>query len=204
MKNRVILSIVIIIVGIAGVAAFAYFSSFHKVAITFSSDVSSVIVYKEGGDQIDSLSAARDISLQNGNYYIVPDGEKVSKDKVRFTVQDTDITLEVDPDYSTAYLNNLLESEQSQINKAATEAFPTIATEYTIEDSTLYGHGEWFGALLIKNVTDERDIRDFYRILLHKEGGEWKVVNKPELVLTKAEFKNVPVDVITAINELAE
>lgn len=204
MKKRVILSVIIIAVAIAGALALAYFSSFHKVSLSFSSDVTGASVHKEKGDIVGKLTGAGDISLQDGTYYIVPEGEKVSKDKIPLIVKDKDQSIAVDPDYSTTYLSSSLRKEQSAITSEITSRFPLVATNYTVQSGTLLHHGEWYGALLVQNVSDIRDERDFYRILLHKESNTWKVVKNPELVLTKVEFNGVPEKILDAVNQLSE
>jgi len=204
MKKRIIISIVIILLGIAGMVAFTYLSSLHKVSVTFSKDVTSATVYDEKGGEVKKIGKAGDITLQNGNYNIVPDGEKISKEKIPLVVKDTNQSINLDPDYSKDFLGNALKNEQTAITKEMTSSFPLIATDYSIQDGTLLHHGEWYAALLTRNVSDIRDVRDFYRILLHKESDSWKVVEKPELVLTKSEFKDVPVKIIDAVNQLSE
>lgn len=204
MKKRIILSIIIILIGIAGALVFAYFSSFHKVSLSLGKDVTGITVHQEKGDETGRLAAAGDISLQNGNYYIVPEGEKISKEKIPFTVKDIDQSIEIDPDYSAAFLDDTLKKEQAAITSEMTTRFPLITQDYSVQGGTLLHHGEWYGALLAKNVSDIRDVRDFYRILLHKESGSWKVINKPELVLTKSEFRDVPDKIIDAVNQLSE
>jgi flagellar basal body-associated protein FliL len=204
MKKRIIIAVIVILVGIAAVAAYAYFASFHKVTVSFSPDVTSATLYKEDGKEIEKVSTAKEVLLQNGTYYAVPEGQKVSDKEITFTVKDSGLELALDPDYSTDFLQQTLVKEQSAITTAATTSLPLIAQSYSIEEGTLYRHGEWFGALLIQKTADIRDERDFYRIILHKESDTWKVVGKPELVMTKVEFKNVPASVLKSVNQLTQ
>lgn len=203
MKNRIIIAVVIIVAGLAGIAAYAYFGSFHKVSVTFSKDVSSAIIYTEKGGEVKNLSMAGDISLQNGNYYVIPGGQKVAKDKITFEVMGKNTTLALDPDYSTDVLAATLATQQPAITEAAESAFPLIAESYTMGSNTLYRHGEWFGALLTQK-DDVRNELDYYRIILHKDSGTWKVVGKPELVMLKADYKDVPESVLGYVNLLSQ
>lgn len=204
MKKRIILSIVIILIGIAGALVFAYFSSLHKVSLSFSEDVTGATIHKEKGEKIEQLTTASDISLQSGKYYIVPEGEKISKEKILFTVKDVNQSITINPDYSTEFLSESLKKEQSAITNEMVGSFPLIAQNYSVQNGALIHHGEWYGALLVQNVNDIRDERDFYRILLKKESGSWKVIKKPELVLTKSEFSGVPDKIIDTVNQLSE
>jgi len=204
MKNRIILSVVVIVIGLAGIAAFAYFSSQHKVSVSFSKEVTGATIFTEKGDEVKKLSSAGDVSLQNGDYYVVPDGQKVSKEKIEFSIKDKDQTLSLDPDYSIEYLATTYVNEQPAITNAATTAFPLITQGYDMTGGTLYHYGEWFGAIVVPKVSDPRDQPDYYRILLHKQNNTWKVVNSPVFVLTKSEFKDVPASVLQAVNQLTQ
>jgi len=203
MKNRIIIAVVIVLIAIAGVVGIIYFASFHKISVAFSTDVSGATVFKEKGEEIKKLTAAGEISLQDGNYYIIPGGEKVSKDKIPFSVEGDSLDITLDPDYSSEFLKKALAGEQAAITAAAKKAFPLIAQSYSIDQGTLYRHGEWFGAILTQN-TDTRNEMDFYRIILHKEADTWKVVQKPELALTSTEFKDIPAGVLNAVNQLTQ
>lgn len=203
MKNRIILIIVIVLVIVGAVLGYLYFRSFHKVNIAFSPDMSATTIFTEKGEEIKKLSSSGEISLQSGNYYTVPDGQKISKEKITFSIKDDNQTVSIDPDYSAEYLAVSLVNERDTIATTAKAAFPLIAQSYTIEQGTLYHHGEWFGALLTKNG-DPRDQPDYYRIALHKENGTWKVIGTPVLVMTKADFKEIPANILKAINQLAQ
>jgi hypothetical protein len=201
MKNRIILSVVIILVGIAGILGFNYYSSFHKVSIAFSPDMNGATIFKESGDEVKRLSSSGDISVQNGNYYIIPEGEKVSKEKINFSIKDSEQSLTLDPDYSTDYLDVALVNEQTAITAALTATFP-VSTEYSTTESKLYYKGEWYGAILTQNVSDPSEEPDTYKVVLHKKDGVWRVINSPVLVLTKSDFKDVPLRILKAINRL--
>ncbi|HEX6416323.1 MAG TPA: hypothetical protein VFZ62_02245 [Candidatus Saccharimonadales bacterium] len=215
MKKLVILSIAIILLAAATFAGLAYYNSFHKVTVTLSSDVKAALIYKinpeEGhnhevhGDELQKLTASGELSLQNGSYFIIPEGEKVAKDEIAFTVKDEDTSVSVTPGYSKEYLASVLKTEQPAINEAIGEAFPAQMQSHTVEKGTIFKKGEWFGALLVSNNPnlDLRSQTDFYRIILNKVDGSWKIVGTPQLVLTTSEFKDVPDDILREVNKLA-
>jgi len=215
MKKLVILFIVIIVLAAATFAGLAYYNSFHKVTLTLGSDVSAALIYKinpeEGhnhevhGDELQKVTKSGELSLQNGSYFVIPEGEKVAKDEIAFTVKDEDMSVSITPGYSREYLDELLKTEEAAINTAVTAAYPTQMQTRTIEKGTIFKKGEWFGALLVSNDPnlDLRSQTDYYRIILNKADGEWKVVGMPQLVLTTAEFKDVPDDILREVNKLA-
>lgn len=212
MKKLIIIAISIIVIAIISAFAFMQVSSYHKVTFAFGDDVTGATLFriKESeagnheiaGDEIQKITATSEVSLQNGGYYVVPEGEKVSKSDISFTVADQDMTVDVKPGYSDEFLKSAYVKEKPAIETAMKQAFPLIASDYTPEQGALYGKADWYGAILTKKVADPRDERDFYRIVMHKANGDWKVINQPELVLTSAQFKDVPVEVLRSVNKL--
>lgn len=212
MKKFIIISIIVILLAGATIAALVYFNSFQKVSIVLGEGVTSAHLHKVDpekghsheivGDDLQELTASGELSLQNGSYFIIPEGDKISKEEIGFTVNGSPLTVEVKPGYSEEYLSSVLKTEEPTITTAITERFPAEAQNYTVTKGTLYEKADWYGALLVRKVSDPRDQRDYYRIVLHKQNDVWQVVNTPQLVLTSAEFKDVPVDVLRAINQL--
>jgi hypothetical protein len=214
MKKLVILLIAVTLVAAATIAGLMYYNSFHKVTVTLGDDVSAALIYKinpeEGhnhevhGDELQKLSASGELSLQNGSYFIIPEGEKVAKDEISFTVKDADMPVSVAPGYSRGYLDELLKTEKTAIEAAITSAYPAQMQTRTVEKGTLYKKGEWYGALLASNDPnlDLRSQTDYYRIILQKTDGAWKIINVPQLVLTTAEFKDVPQEILRDVNNM--
>lgn len=215
MKKLVILLTITALVAAATIGGLMYINSFHKVTVTLGDDVSAALIYKvnpeEGhnhevhGDELQKITASGDLSLQNGSYFIIPEGDKVAKDEISFSVKDEDTTVSVAPGYSREYLDELAKTEKAAIEVAIISAYPSQMQVRTIEKGILYQKGEWYGALLVSNEPnlDLRSQTDYYRIVLNKVNGSWKVVNAPQLILTSAEFKDVPEDILRELNKLA-
>ena len=212
MKKLIIIAISIIVIAIISAFVLMQVSSYHKVTFAFGDDVTGGTLFriKESeagnheiaGDEIQKITASSEVSLQNGGYYVIPEGEKVSKYDISFTVADQDMSVDVKPGYSADYLKAAYAKELPAIQAAMNQAFPLIASGYTPAQGALYEKADWYGAILTKKVADPRDERDFYRIVMHKTNGIWKVIEQPELVLTSAQFKDVPVDVLRSVNKL--
>lgn len=214
MKKLAIFSIIIMALTAGTVATIIYINSFQKVSVTLGEDVTEATLYKvnpeEGhdheikGDPQQKITKSGELSLQNGAYYIIPEGEKISKEEITFTVDNGPLSVDVRPSYSDEYLISLLNSEQAAITQVITDKFPSNMANYVIKEGALYKKGEWYGALLMSNASnpDLRSQSDYYRIILHKENGVWSVVQTPQLVLSAAEFKDVPADILRAVNKL--
>ena len=48
------------------------------------------------------------------------------------------------------------------------------------------------------------DTGDIYHVILLKKDGQWSIVHKPTLVLTTAEFKDVPLDILQDANRMGD
>lgn len=213
MKKYIIIALSVIAIAIITAFIFVQTGSYHKVTFSFGEDVTGGTLYGiDGetadhtikGDELQKITNGSEVSLANGGYYVIPEGEKVAKDLISFTVADKDMTVNITPGYSSDYLKSAYATEQPAIQAAMDAAFPLIATAYTAKQGALYEKADWYGAILTKNVADPRDERDFYRIVMHKTENGWKVIGKPELVLTSAEFKDVPVALLRSVNKLSQ
>lgn len=98
-------------------------------------------------------------------------------------------------------LQEKLATESPTIIGVLTTKYPKIATDYTIINSKLYKEGEWFGALLQYKGVDTLN-RDTLRVLMQKKEGEWILrTEPPEIILSAKKYKDVPKDILKAINQ---
>lgn len=210
MKKIIIILIVLSIGVIAGVSGVAYVRSFHKVTFTLSSDVSQAILYRSAasknggpGAALQTITSSTIVSLQDGSYYLAPKGDKIASDSIPFTVKGQDTAVAVNPAYSPAYLSSLLAAELPTISAALSINLQPALAQYSLVQPRLYEKGEWFGALLTKKVSDPRDQRDYYRVVMQKQNGKWGVIHRPDLILTTSTYPNVPIDILKNVNRLA-
>lgn len=181
-----------------------YLLSFHKITFSVQKEVSGATVYRSNGQKVKYLEESGTVLLRTGEYYVTPEGENVSQDKINFTVTGGDITVTIDPDYTKEYLAKLLVDERPLIKTTITEKYPTLISGYVIQKETLYKKGEWLGALLVPKVENPRNQKTPYHIVLHKKDGKWEVIRRPEYVLTSSRYSEVPIDILRQINSLVE
>ena len=145
----------------------------------------SLVQNVDGRMQLVYADGITDVSAQ---YPIAVDGDSVySKD--------------IDPDYSKAYLENILKSEKDNILKVIENIYPNEKYDYNISSSELFKKGEWFGAI-INRRTNRFDSTDLYLIIMNKTDGKWSMVHYPEIVVTKTNFPDVPIEVLNSVNNL--
>lgn len=204
MKKRIIISICILLVGIASVVGANYFLSFHSVSVSLGDATKSATIYTSSGKEIKQLSSSGKITLREGNYYIIPTGDHITTDKITFTVEKNDKNITINPPYSKEYLATELTKELPAIQAALTAKYPTLITNYILKSGALYERGDWFGGLLAPKVNDIRDRRSPYRVVLHKKDTSWEVVRRPEYTLSASRYKEVPTNVLRAVNAIVE
>lgn len=98
-------------------------------------------------------------------------------------------------------LEEKLIKEQSVINGVLVGKFPLVATDYTVNKGQLFDKGQWYGTTLTYKGQDINN-RDTLRVLMHKEGGVWKLLTTPPRpLLSIKEFPDVPKTILQAINK---
>ena len=198
----IIISIVTLII-ISGIFASSYFLSLHNVDFIVKQNNLTIDIYKKADKtKINSFKSEKfSLSLSKGDYYYIINSVNFDNTEHIFSIDNSNIIITVDPNYSATYLAKLLSIEQDNILSVIKTAYPTIISSYTITNTTLFKKGEWCGAI-IEKVINSRDIADPYRVILKKENNKWIMVHYPEIVVTKTNFPDVPVEVLTAVNNL--
>lgn len=210
-KNIILLSITGVIAAalIIGGFAFRYYSSFHKVTIDVQKGDLTVDVYQAqpGVDEHDASSGIKqgtvkgsgELNLQQGDYYILPQGKKYDPTEIPFSVNDKDITVKVSPGYSLEYLAAELTKELPAIKAAITAKYPIATSNFRLNDGKLYEDGTWYGTTLTQYAQPGQN-GDVYRTVLHKVNGSWQFAAAPELVLSTPLHKDIPESILSDLN----
>lgn len=202
------LTIVILGVGIILLAVvpfvIQYLLSFSAVTFDVKSPAAARL-YRVVGEENEQLSQAINnpvtIPLQNGDYCIEPTAENYETTPVCFTVQDKDLSIEVDPSYTRLYLEGLLQDQVGAINKLIEETYKEVIGGFVLNKGTLLGRGDWYGTTLTQKVA-KGEQGDVYRVLLKKEGGNWIIVAYPQIILNKFDYPDVPYNILDKVNRL--
>jgi hypothetical protein len=193
---------------IAGGFAYQYYNSFKKVSIVIQKQDITADVYMrnpnndDSGDdtKVGTVKSAQVLSLQPAKYYAVPEGDKYDNSQISFTVSDKNITIVVNPGFSSTYLTSQLTQELSAIKSVITTKYPTIINGYTINTGKLYLDGSWYGTTLVQQSPGAGQSGDVYRTVLHKVNGTWQFIATPELVLTAPSHSSVPESILSDLN----
>jgi hypothetical protein len=207
MKKYIILALVILAIIAAGWGIYEFFQ-YKNTTFTLSSDVTKVDVYVEDENVEEKKLAGTatksnpTIKLRVGSYEYVPEGNKIAKDTKQFSVKN-DSTVTVDPDYSETYLDSIAIAELPALAAALSDKYPEQMKQFTANNTKLFGKGSWAGILLTPVGMDPQSPGGYYRVLAEKKSGTWSLIGKPEIVLTKYNTPNVPIEMLTSVNSIA-
>lgn len=195
---------ILIILALIALAGFTWWgiTELQKVTVMFqlSSDVNSLKIIRENQD-VRTITQNDSIRLQKGDYTLQTEGEKIGATTQNETI-DVNRTIIIDPDYSANYLEQQYRGQADSVQNALVQAFPSQMRQFTIVKATLFKKGEWAGGVITPRNLDSQNPERIYRFVAQRTGDNWKIINKPQPILTKFTFSTVPVDVLKNINLL--
>jgi hypothetical protein len=179
-------------------------ASFHNLDIVMPNNLDAT-VYKviDGKNQtIKSLNTSTTLSLQAGDYCAVITDTKYDVSPVCISLSSSDASISLNPHYSDSYLASQLTSElKSQLHLIISQKYSAIINGYTLGNGQLLGDGEWYATTLTTKVAPN-DRGDYYRVLLKKDGNTWQIIAFPQLALSRFDYPNVPVEILSDANRL--
>lgn len=206
-KRNIFLVILLVLVLLIPYGIFSYFSSTQPVQIEYknTSTVEIKQLQKTGEDKVikDIKSSGQSVRLKkNQDYFVSYKGSPGFADgKIEFRVTPDKTKVSINPYYSDGKLKDLLANEQSQIQQALKEKYPSTIGQYQIQAGKLYRWGEWYGTTLKYTGPDQLNT-DTLRVVLKKENNTWKVAtDPPDITLSKYVYPGVPEDILRDINK---
>jgi hypothetical protein len=195
--------IVLVFVVVTTTVGWLYVRDSSLPSVTLDMKGSSYSLYNSVDKKvITEISSPTTIKLHDGYYCGVATDSKYDDTPLCFSVFQTDTSYTFDADYSSTYTQELNSSEQPSANAALKEKYADIIKNFTICDGSLYAKGTLYGTAIIEKSASLNDSNDVYRVILKKEGSAWVVINKPVIVLDKATFSEIPLDILKKINNL--
>lgn len=205
MRRTIILAVIGLAIIIAAVVITREVLSYKQVSFDIKDPTTEITIYdRETGGEVAKAKNNDNIKLKIGSYHYTPHGERVDRSPVNFSVDDeSEQTVTVDPAYSTEYLATLAKGQDSEIKKLMSSKYPAVMPKYNINRVELFNHGEVAGALLTPKGMDNNNPDAFYRAALRKKDGNWQLIGKPQVVLTKFNSPDVDMGVMEKINNMA-
>ena len=211
-KKFIVIAGVVIAAGIAiyfGVSFLLSCLSLREVTFNLNRDVDSAVVYRGGYSETQPEKMAElsepttTVRLHDGQYLVVPSGQNVSPEPIDVTVDAGTRSVDINPNYSAEYLNNLREKDDANITDIIRGQLGSdIADGYEIAPGQLFKNGEWYGTTLLLLVNPVSFNFDQYRIIMHREATGWKILVSPRLTISYKDFPDVPKDIIDSVNRM--
>lgn len=207
--NRKIIAFIVTVVVLSGlISVVAYILSFRT--ITFSidrKDLSLAVYAASDRDHKNKIGEIRDkdtLRLQEGSFQAIPTDPNYDNLPLYFNVEKGDKNVDLNPAYSQARLDSLLEENLAALRSLLVRTYPQISKGYELAKGKLYREGQWYATTLTQIPESRGDVGDIYHVLLLKKDGQWVIVHKPSLILTTAELKDVPLDILQDANRMGD
>ncbi len=211
MNRRIVLIIGIVITFVViGLIAYGILTSTpQKVTITFDNKEGGVTLSlyhaKDGtstdtsGPAIQTITSNVPFSITKGVYIIKASGMNIDASPMSITVGDTPITKTFTVSYSTDYLSQLLDKNQTALTSLIFSKYPSVPSTYTLQEGRLFDQGEWYGTALVYKGSDT-DNRDTLHLIAHLVNDQWSLATEPDITLNKIDYPNIPEDVLRQTN----
>ena len=220
--NRLIkLAIIPIILVVVFVGWIMHSRSFQKLTISFADQNAnmSVKIYRlpTADDDANPESFMKDeylaheldkdgsIKLKKGKYLISSVANADYAPQISTVdLNDQPQSVIINPGYTSTKLAVLLQTESPILRQLITSQFPATS-QYDIGQGKLYERGDWYGTTLRPKQTEEQsrvNYIDVYRLVAHKENGQWKIVTSPpRLVISRLDYPEIPRDILIEVNK---
>lgn len=199
-KNTLMITVITIAV-LAVMGILLYLQSLKTVKFDVKkSDLTIKIEPEKSNAEVGKFTGRSELRLQEGKYKAVVQNENYDNTPIVFEVKGNNTTQVIDPNYSSAYLAELLKPEQAAINKVISDAYPKVIDNFRVQNGQLYKDGQWYATLLLEKTPGRGVEPDIYRTVLKKENDKWVMKTKPALVLSAPNYPDIPFEILSSIN----
>lgn len=184
---------------------FLFLASRNTVLVGLSDDVSSINIRQYDEDEqiynqiAENITEDTELRLRSGEYSIEPSGDRINEDPIDLVIED-DTEIFIDPDYSNAYISQLIRGQSTEILQPIQQALGASVQNYTIAQGTLHQKGAWYSTFIRRELDDPREETDIYRIVLKNSDSGWETVAGPDLILTEVDNPDVDFEVLSSVN----
>jgi len=209
-KQVIILLITVTLLLLGAKLVLNYFGSFQTIKINNLRSGETFYLYKSLGESEGNSYRKQDLVIKasgSGNYhvkrgqyvYVVSGGKDYVDFTQTLTADKTPVNLELPSlDFTDKKLASLLSVEEPNIRQVLAEKYPFQMQQYSVQKGHLYKQGQWYGAKLVPNDPANYDE---LRVILKKSSGKWTLISSPpEMVVSKAVYPEIPIDILNSVN----
>lgn len=190
---------------IAGIILLVDYLSYKTIAFELSDTTASAAIYNSDPDGdsptvIKTISKSEDVRLKPGTYYVVPSGDTVLDGPIKTVITGDTKKVSIVPYRTAEYLATAFSGELPAIQKLIKTKYANVINAYDIGAGTFYQYGDWY-ATTLRNVNPSgSEGVDAYGIVCKKVDGSWTIAAPPALIFSYNDHKDIPADVLHAIN----
>lgn len=207
MSRRIILFIIsVLILSTAAYLLIKNHNSYANLDVTFGENIQGVSVKIENESKTYDVTASSEVRLKKGVYQVQTSGPQ-DYEVLSFEteIKDGENNIDINPSFTKEKLSSMLAGQESAIQTVISSGI-NLGTGYRLNPGELFLHGEWYGTTIVPNITEEElrtNYYDVYRVVVKKSNDSWELgTNTPELVLTKVQYPDIPVPILSKANEL--
>jgi hypothetical protein len=148
------------------------------------------------------IVSGKPIKIKRGNYLLATKATGDYRQLIQdIVVGESALNIDVAPAFTDAKLSSLLGSEQAAVTKAMETTYAEHLQILQIRSGKLHERGEWYSGLLVPKTPGEFDI---YRFVLKRVNSQWKLQTlPPELIISRQDYPQIPVDILRDLNRRA-
>lgn len=204
MKIKFILAVLVFIVLSSSVFVWWRLTNFRDITIDIVKPSVSVKIVDVNKNSITTIKRSATINLQDGTYFAYPIGSDIDETPIKFTTNKDMTRITIDPSISLGTLRTTLEQEREDIVAAIITKYPNNISQFTIDRGQLLRQGDWYITTLVYKKASNDNPRDTYKVIVQKIDGVWTVVGSPQIIPTKYNFPDVPIDIIENAHKLTQ
>lgn len=185
-------------VAVIGFSIYGLFSPGNRLKVVLPEDVDAIVINDR------SVENGKSLAIKPGEYTYTLEGDNIDNSRRDITIKpsDNDIVISYAP-YSRAHLNQMLQSQESEIRSLMTREYTSKTENYRIQKMQLLDRGQYAAVLMAPSHVDVDNPVNVYRTILQKSGESWQVTAGPELLLTTTNTRDIEKHILQEVNNLA-
>lgn len=201
LSRGTIIFVGIILIVSAGWLAITSITNRARLTLNIKSSAISYELTDKDNKKIAEFDKNRSFYLKKGEYSIVPKSDDFQSIELRL---DKSMDFSVDPDYSEKYYQAVEKTERPKIESAIMDKYSQTMSNFTFSNGKFLNKGEYYILLIKQNAGPFTLFTDVYRVVLQKNGENWKTLHDPELILNIKKYPQIPENIIREANKLKD
>lgn len=209
MKKAIPLAILTLAVLIAGIAGFAYLQATYVATFNYEHahnlQVVDISGRQHGGKDTAIASVGASGSTQRfqktQNLIVTYKGDDGYADGFASITPDSP-KVTIQPEFSEAKNKEIAASIRGKIRTVILASYPTTEKYFKIQDCVLRDRAKWCVARLTFTGNKDTLNADNLIVLLESDGTNWTLKTKPDIILTTANYPDLPASVLSWANDI--